>query len=77
MPANIGKVIVRPNIRTTIAAPNFEPRVNVSISDVQQVNVATRQDGDTLIYDAATGEFVAGPIEVARIVLNAINGGSF
>jgi len=77
MPANIGKVIVKPNIRTTIAAPNFSPKVNVSISDVQQVNVATRQDGDTLIYNSSTGEFEAGPIEVARIVLTAINGGQF
>jgi len=77
MAVNIGKVKIQPNIRTTIAAPTFSPKVNVSISDVQQVNVSTRQDGDTLIYDATSGEFVAGPIEVARIVLNAINGGSF
>ena len=77
MAVNIGKVKIQPNIRTTIAAPTFSPKVTVSISDVQQVNVATRQDGDTLIYNSSTGDFEAGPIEVARIVLTAINGGQF
>lgn len=74
---NIGKVVVRPATRTTIAAPDFSPKINVSIDSIQQMNVATRQNGDTLIYDATTGEYKSGPIDTAQIKINNINGGSF
>lgn len=77
MAINIGKVKINPNIRTTIASPTFSPKVNVSITDIQSMNVESRQDGDTLIYNSTTGEYESGPIEVARIVLTAINGGQF
>lgn len=74
---NIGKVVVRPATRTTIAAPDFSPKVNIAIDDIQQMNVMTRQNGDTLIYDATTGEYKSGPIDAAQIKINNINGGSF
>lgn len=77
--ANIGKVVVRPVTRTTISSPNYTPRLNVSITDIQSVNVATRQDGDTLIYDANTGSYISRPIDGASIDFNldSINGGRF
>lgn len=74
---NIGKVVVRPTTRTTIAAPDYTPKLNVAISDIQQMNVASRQNGDTLIYDATTGEYKSSPIDAARLQINNINGGSF
>ena len=75
--ANIGKVTVRPTTRTTISSPNFKPRVNVAITEIQQVNVTSRLDGDTLIYDAASGEYVSSPLTQTSVDIKLINGGRF
>ena len=60
--ANIGRVVVRPVTKTTISAPDFTPKLNVAITDIQNVDAATRQDGDTLIYNSATGTYSVGGI---------------
>lgn len=73
----VGKVVVRPINRTSISSPNFNPTPNVSISDIQQVNVSVRKDGDTLIYNANTGTYISSPIVDAQIDLKNINGGRF
>jgi hypothetical protein len=75
--ANIGKVTVKTGNRTTIASPNFEPKVNISIGDIQSVNVSTRQDGDTLIYNVLTDEYESAPLSQVQIDLKNINGGLF
>lgn len=74
---NIGKVIVRPVTKTTISSPNFTPRLNVAITDIQQVNVAVRKDGDVLLYDANTGSYISSPLDQAQVDLKNINGGRF
>lgn len=74
---NIGKVVVRPVNKTTITTPNFVPKLNVALSDVQGVNVSTLSNGDSLIYDSALNEFVSKPINTAEIVITIINGGRF
>lgn len=73
----IGKVIVRPANRTTISSPNFTPKLNVAITDIQQINIASTNNGDTLVYDATSGEFKSGPIDTAGLKIDQINGGSF
>lgn len=73
----IGKVVVRPTNRTTISAPNYTPRLNVAITDIQGANVTIRREGDALIYNAATGEYVSSPITGASIQLDEIRGGTF
>lgn len=74
---NIGKVSVRTSNQTTIAAPNFEPQINVSIDDIQSVNVQTKTDGDVILYDAETGEYVSSPLREAQVDIKNINGGIF
>ena len=75
--ANIGKVVVRPINPTSISAPNYAPKVNVSINDIQGANVEFKRNGDALIYNAATGEFVSSPLGNASIELDEIHGGRF
>ena len=75
--ADIGKVVVRPFNRTTISAPNFKPEVNVSIDSIESVNVSTKTDGDVLLYDAETGEYVSSPLRQAQVDITNINGGNF
>jgi hypothetical protein len=74
---NVGKVLVRTANRTTISSPNFEPKVNVSIDDIQSVNVSTKRDGDVLLYDSQSGEFISSPLRQAQVDLENINGGTF
>lgn len=73
----IGKVVVRPTQRTTIASPTFSPKVNVSIEDIQSMNVTNRKDGDVLVYDATSGEFRSAPVDNASIKIDILDGGSF
>ena len=75
--ADIGKVVVRPFNRTTISAPNFKPEVNVSIDSIESLNVATKTDGDVILYNAETGEYVSSPLRQAQVDITNINGGNF
>lgn len=75
--SNIGKVSVRPFNRTSISAPNFSPKANVSIDDIQKVNVSTKTDGDVLLYSAETNEYISSPLNQAQVDITNINGGRF
>lgn len=76
-PTDSKKIVVRPTNRTSISSPNFTPRLNVAITDIQGANVEFRRDGDALIYDAASGDFVSSPLTGASIQLDEIHGGRF
>ena len=73
----IGKVKVRPISQTRIASPNFEPKVNISLGDIINVNVNSQLDGDTLIFDANTNTYIARPLTDAAIIIASVNGGRF
>lgn len=74
---DIGKVVVRQLNRTTISSPNFEPKLNVSIEDIQSVNVSTKTDGDVLLYNSETNEYISSPLNQAQVDIKNINGGTF
>ena len=74
---NIGKVVVRPINRTTISSPNFNPKVNVSLSGISDIDISVREEGDVLIYNSTTQKYVSGPIDLARVKIDEINGGTF
>lgn len=76
-PGTIGRVSVRPALRTTVVDPKFNPAPNVSIFEVKNVTTDVRQDGDTLIYDATTGNYISQPLEDVQVNIDNINGGSF
>lgn len=75
--SNIGKVIVRPITRTTISSSNFNPKPNVSLPEIKDVNTSSQQNGDVLVYDAATGKYVMSPIDTANLNIKNIFGGYF
>jgi hypothetical protein len=76
-PSQPKNVIVRPINRTTISSPNFTPRLNVSIENIQSVNVSSKTDGDVLLYNSETGEYVSSPLRQAQVDITNINGGNF
>jgi hypothetical protein len=76
-PGTIGKVSVRSTNRTTIADPKFKPELEVSIFDLNDVSLTTRQQGDVLVYDVINDDFVSAPLTGALIDITNINGGAF
>ena len=65
---------VRQQTRSVIAAQNFAPKPNISISEVVGVNVAGVQNGQVLQFDSTTGKFEANTV-IATVV--SVNGGAF
>ena len=76
-PGTIGKVSIRTSNRTTIADPRFKPDLEVSIFDLNDVNLTTRQLGDVLVYDAINDDYVSSPLTQELIDITNINGGAF
>lgn len=84
---NIGRVVlgqgepknvtIKSTNRTSISSPNFEPKVNVSINEIKGLDVSVRSEGDVLLYDSVSGEYISSSIAGARIELDQINGGRF
>jgi hypothetical protein len=76
-PGTIGKVVVRPTIRTTIADPKYKPELQVSIYDLTDVDLITKQQGDVILYDAVTDHYKSAPLGDAQVKIPFIIGGYF
>ena len=72
--ANIGKVLINQPNRSRIVAQNFAPRPNVSMAEINDVTTVGVQDGDTLVYNSATGRYETKTV-IATVT--AIAGGTF
>ena len=75
--ATIGRVVDRPNQRTTIADPKFAPRPNVGLVELFDTTITEVQEGEIILYDATAGKFKNAPLTDANINIDNINGGKF
>jgi len=66
--------IVRQQTRSVIAAQNFAPKPNIAISDVVGINVASVQNGQSLVYNSTSGKFEANTISAT---VTSVDGGRF
>jgi len=66
--------IVRQQTRSVIAAQNFAPKPNIAISDVVGINVASVQNGQSLVYNSTSGKFEANTISAT---VTSLDGGRF
>lgn len=73
----VGKVSLRPANRTTIASPNFEPKINLEFSDLIDANTAIKSDGAVVVYDATTSEYVIKKLDASALDISVIEGGRF
>jgi hypothetical protein len=71
---NIGQVKLTQQTRSTIAAQNFAPKPNVSLTELNDINITSVQNGQVVQYNSTTGKFEANTV-TATVV--AVNGGSF
>lgn len=72
--ATIGKVLINQPNRSRIVAQNFAPRPNVSMAEINDVTTTGVQDGDTLVYNSATGKYEAKTV-IATVT--EVIGGTF
>lgn len=71
---NIGQVKLTQQTRSTIAAQNFAPKPNVSLTELNDVNTTGAQNGQGLIYNSATNKFEANNVTA---VVTSVFGGNF
>jgi hypothetical protein len=74
---DIGRVRITPAVRTTIADPNYKPKPNVAISELNGVNITTKTQGDVLVYDANTDTYISSPISISSVSIQRLKGGKF
>lgn len=72
--ANIGTVKVRSATRSTIVAQNFAPKPSVSLAEINDVTTVGVQDGDTLVYNSATGKYET---KTVTATVTEVIGGTF
>ena len=75
--ATIGRVVVRPNQRTTIADPKFITKPNVGLVELFDTAIDQAQEGDILTYVASSGKFENQPLGNVNVEVANVNGGRF
>jgi hypothetical protein len=75
--ASIGRVIVQTGSRPAIVSQKFEPKVELSVSDISGISIAGVQEGYTLIFNSSTGNFESKAIADLTGEITEIFGGTF
>jgi hypothetical protein len=71
---DLGKVTVFQPNRTTLVSPNYKPKPNVTLAEINDVSTEDVQDGDSLVYSSANNRF---EMKIATTVLEKLDGGLF
>ena len=71
---DLGKVTVFQPNRTTITSPNYKPKPNVTLAEINDVYTNGVQDGFSLVYSSANNRYET---KIAVTVLADIDGGLF
>jgi hypothetical protein len=74
MAIDIGKVVINQPNRTTITSPNYRPKPNVALAEINDVSTDGVQDGYSLVYNSANTRF---EMRIATSVLEKLDGGLF
>lgn len=71
---DLGTVTVFQPNRTTIVSPNYKPKPNVTLAEINDVSTEGVKDGDSLVFSSANNRF---EMKVATTVLGSLDGGLF
>jgi len=72
--SNIGQVKLTQQTRSTIAAQNFAPKPNVSLTELNDISITSVQNGQVVQYNSTTGKFEANTVSATVV---SIDGGRF
>lgn len=75
--ATIGRVIVRSLDKPALVSQNFDPRVDLSIGEVNDVSLVNLQDGQTLIFNSSVNKFESKAAADLTGQITEIIGGTF
>ena len=72
----LGKVTVFQPNRTTITSPNYKPKPNISLAEINDVSADNAQNGYLLVYSSANNRYEISP---ATTIIGSlpIDGGTF
>ena len=73
---DLGKVTVFQPNRSTITSPNFRPKPNVSLAEINDVSAENVQNGYLLVYSSANNRYEISPA-TSIIASLPIDGGTF
>ena len=71
---DLGKVTVFQPNRTTLVSPNYKPKPNVALAEINDVSTLDVQDGFSLVYSSANNRY---EMKIATTVLEKLDGGTF
>jgi hypothetical protein len=70
------QVTIKPT-KTIVSSVTIAPQTTVSLGNLTNVDATDPDDGETLVYDGASGLYVVKAITVDSNNITSINGGSF
>ena len=71
---DLGKVTVFQPNRTSIVSPNYKPKPNVTLAEINDVVTDNVQDGFSLVYSSANNRY---EMKIANAVIDKLDGGLF
>lgn len=69
-------VSIKPK-KTVVASVQFGQRPHLALRDLTDVDASDPDDGEVIVYDAATHSYVVKPIVVEANNITSIRGGTF
>lgn len=70
----LGTITVQQPNRTTLTSPDFKPKPNVSLSEINDVSTLGVEDGESLVYSSANNRF---EFKIASAAVDVVDGGLF
>ena len=71
---SIGRATIKSSPKTAIAADTFAPKPNIALAEINDISTAGVENGDTLVYNSATGKFEAKTVTAS---VTEVIGGTF
>lgn len=63
--------------RTVVSSVTIGPQTTISLGNLTNVDASNPDDGETLVFDAATNTFIVKELVVDSNNITNINGGTF
>ena len=70
------KVTIKPK-KAVVSSVNIGPKPDLSLGQLKNVDATDPDEGETVVYDAATNKYVVKPIVVTSNNITNVAGGTF
>lgn len=70
---SIGRATIK-ETKATIVAPDYRPKPNIALAEINDVATAGVQDGDAIVFNSATGKYETKTITAT---VTSVIGGTF